>query len=226
MRRFDLRHSQVLRDKKMKLRFHCSVAWAIAWAFFAQCALADTQQWSAAKANQWYAQQRWLVGANFIPADAINQLEMWQAETFNPAEIDKELGFAEKAGMNTMRVFLHDQLYSQDAEGFKKRIDEFLAIAERHHIKPLLVLFDSCWESYPKLGPQHPPIPGVHNSGWVQSPGAARLVDRGQYGKLEGYVKDIIGSFANDQRILAWDLWNEPNNNSGGNFASVPDKQK
>ncbi|MFL6550034.1 MAG: 1,4-beta-xylanase [Povalibacter sp.] len=210
----------------MKLRFHCSVAWAIAWAFFAQCALADTQQWSAAKANQWYAQQRWLVGANFIPADAINQLEMWQAETFNPAEIDKELGFAERAGMNTMRVFLHDQLYSQDAEGFKKRIDEFLAIAERHHIKPLLVLFDSCWESYPKLGPQHPPIPGVHNSGWVQSPGLAGLADTAGYPKLKAYVQGVLRAFAHDERVLGWDLWNEPDNVNDADARSPQASQK
>jgi len=125
-----------------------------------------------------------------------------------------------------MRVFLHNLLWEQDAPGFKKRIDTFLTIANKHHIKPVFVLFDSCWDPNPKLGPQHPPIPGVHNSGWVQAPGAARLADRSQYGKLQGYVKDIVGSFANDQRILAWDLWNEPNNNAGGNFASIPEKQK
>ena len=132
-------------------------------------------RWSEAKAQQWYAAQPWLVGANFIPADAINQLEMWQAESFDPEEIDKELGWAEGLGMNTMRVFLHDQLWQQDAPGFQKRIDTFLSIAAKHHIKPMFVLFDSCWDPEFKLGPQRPPIPGVHNSGWVQSPGAKAL---------------------------------------------------
>lgn len=127
-------------------------------------------RWSAQRANDWYAKQPWLVGANFIPSDAINELEMFQAETFNPALIDKELGMAESIGMNTMRVFLQDQLWQQDAQGFRKRLDTFLGIAAKHHIRPLLVLFDSCWETNPHLGPQHPPIPGVHNSGWVQSP--------------------------------------------------------
>ena len=99
------------------------------------------------------------MGSNYIPVSAINQLEMWQAETFDPAQIDKELGWAEAMGMNTMRVFLHDLLWQQDAAGFRKRIDQFLTIAARHHIRPLLVLFDSCWDPLPQLGPQHRRFP-------------------------------------------------------------------
>jgi hypothetical protein len=169
-------------------------------------------RWSAEKANAWYAQQPWLVGANYIPSDAINQLEMFQAATFNPALNDKELGLAQSIGMNTMRVFLQDQLWQQDPDGFKQRLDAFLAIASHHGIRPILVLFDSCWDPNPKLGPQHPPIPGVHNSGWVQSPGAEELTNPAAEPKLEGYVKAIVGAFANDPRILAWDVWNEPDN--------------
>ncbi len=187
-------------------------------------AFADTQQWSTQKANQWYAQQRWLVGSNYIPADAINQLEMWQADTFNAAQIDKELGWAESIGMNTMRVFLHDKLWEQDAEGFKKLIDQFLAIAAKHGIRPMLVFFDSCWDPDPKLGPQRPPIPGVHNSGWVQSPGRAGLADAANYHRLEAYVQDIVRRFANDSRILAWDLWNEPDNGAEGDSAAAREK--
>jgi hypothetical protein len=172
-------------------------------------------RWSAQQANDWYAKQPWLVGANFIPSDAINELEMFQAETFNPALIDKELGMAEGIGMNTMRVFLQDQLWQQDAKGFTKRLDTFLGIAAKHHIRPLLVLFDSCWETNPHLGPQHPPIPGVHNSGWVQSPGKARLMDQSVEPQLEAYVKGVVGAFAKDDRVLGWDLWNEPDNRGG-----------
>jgi hypothetical protein len=185
-------------------------------------AFADTQQWPAAKANAWYAKQGWLVGSNYIPADAINQLEMWQADTWNPAQIDKELGWAEAIGMNTMRVFLHDKLWEQDAAGFRKRIGEFLTIAARHKIKPLLVFFDSCWNPNPRLGPQHPPIPGVHNSGWVQSPGVAGLADVANYPKLEVYVQGVVRAFARDDRILGWDIWNEPDNSkTGEQFAQV-----
>src|SRR3984893_14665203 len=116
---------------------------------------AQTARWPEQKANAWYRQQPWLVGSNYIPKSAINQLEMWQEGTFDPAEIDTELSWAEAIGMNTMRVFLHDLLWQQDPDGFKKRINRFLTIASRHHIRPMFVLFDSCWDLLPRLGPQH-----------------------------------------------------------------------
>ena len=183
-------------------------------------------RWSEAKAESWYQQQPWLVGSNYIPSTAINQLDMWQEATFDPDQIDKELGWAEKIGMNTMRVFLHDLLWQQDPEGFRKRLDSFLTIASKHHIRPVLVLFDSCWDPYPKLGPQHPPIPGVHNSGWVQSPGAAALADSRQYPRLEAYVQGVVKAFAKDDRVLAWDVWNEPSNTNGGAYGKVELKNK
>ena len=178
----------------------------------------QTARWSEEKANQWYAQQPWLIGSNYVPKSAINELEMWQEATFDPAEIDKELGWAEAIGMNTMRVFLQDLLWQQDAAGFRRRIDQFLTIASRHHIRPLFVLFDSCWDPLPQLGPQHPPIPGVHNSGWVQSPGAKALADPSQYPRLKAYVQGMVGAFANDDRILGWDVWNEPGSDTTGSY--------
>jgi hypothetical protein len=147
-----------------------------------------------------------------VPSDAINQLEMWQAGTFDPAEVDRELGWAEGMGMNTMRVFLHNLLWEQDPAGFQNRINQFLVIASKHHIRPIFVLFDSCWDPDPKLGTQHSPVPGVHNSGWVQAPGRAILRDPSQYGRLKSYVQGVVGAFANDPRVLAWDVWNEPDN--------------
>jgi hypothetical protein len=193
----------------------------VGFATAAVCAQ-EPARWSQEKANAWYAEQPWLVGANYVPSDAINQLEMFQAATWNPELNDKELEMAEGIGMNTMRVFLQDQLWEQDPEGFRKRLDAFLAIASRHGIRPIFVLFDSCWEPNPKLGPQHPPIPGVHNSGWVQSPGAKGLMDPAYEPKLEAYVKGVVGAFANDKRVLAWDVWNEPDNGNGAHKPGEP----
>lgn len=201
----------------MKARLLCSLL-----LFSVTCAAAKAPEidgrWSEAKAQAWYDKQPWLVGANFIPSDAINELEMFQAATFNPALNDKELGLGESIGMNTMRVFLQDQLWLSDPEGFKQRLDTFLSLASKHHIRPLLVLFDSCWEPNPHLGPQHPPIPGVHNSGWVQSPGQQRLLDPGMEPQLKAYVQGVVGAFANDDRVLGWDVWNEPDNTNDGRF--------
>lgn len=181
--------------------------------------------WTPAEAKAWYARQSWPLGSNYVPADAINQLEVWQGDTFDAERIDRELGWAHQLGMNTMRVFLHDLLWQQDADGFKQRIDRFLAIADKHGIKPVFVLFDSCWDPQPRLGAQHPPIPGVHNSGWVQGPGVA-MADPRQYPRFEQYVKDIVGHFASDRRVLAWDVWNEPDNPGGGNYDQQEPKDK
>jgi hypothetical protein len=193
---------------------------------FANCSHAQTARWTEETANDWYASQPWLVGSNYIPSTAINELEMWQASTFDPQRIDAELGWAQSLGLNTMRVFLHDLLWKQDPEGFKKRINIFLSIAQKHKIRPLFVLFDSCWNANPKLGKQHAPTRGVHNSGWVQSPGAAALKDPGEYPRLEAYVKGVVGAFANDKRILGWDVWNEPDNTNDGSYASSEPRNK
>lgn len=179
---------------------------------FVPAVSAQPLRWTEQQANDWYAQQPWLIGSNYIPATAINQLEMWQAETFDPRRIDLELGWAESIGLNTMRVFLHDLPWQQDAAGFQKRIDTFLAIADKHHILILFVIFDSVWDPNPQLGKQHAPTPGVHNSGWVQSPGAAALKDSSQWPRLETYVKGVVGAFAKDRRVVGWDVWNEPSN--------------
>jgi hypothetical protein len=183
-------------------------------------------RWTEKDAADWYAKQPWLVGSNYIPANAINELEMWQADSFDPKRIDLELGWAEAIGLNTMRVFLHDLPWQQDSEGFKKRIDTFLQIAAKHHIKPLFVLFDSCWDPEPQLGKQHAPRPGVHNSGWVQSPGAKALQDSSQYPRLEAYVKGVVGAFAKDDRVLGWDVWNEPDNGNGSSYKDLEPKNK
>ena len=179
---------------------------------------APQNRWSEEKATQWYANQPWLVGSNYIPSNAINEIEMWQADTFDPKRIDEELGWAQAIGMNTMRVFLHDLLWKQDQAGFKSRIDAFLEICSRHNIRPIFVLFDSCWDPFPELGRQRAPRPGVHNSGWVQSPGAKALEDPAEYPRLKAYVVGVIDAFGHDNRVLAWDLWNEPSNTNKSSY--------
>ncbi|TPG37447.1 cellulase family glycosylhydrolase [Mycolicibacterium hodleri] len=173
---------------------------------------ADTGRWSVDRANTWYQSQGWLVGANYIPATAINQIEMFQQGTYDPRRIDAEFTIARQLGFNTMRVFLHDLLWAQDPQGFQRRLAQFVAVAANRGIKPLFVLFDSCWDPHPKLGPQHAPVVGVHNSGWVQSPGADRLGDPRYATTLQSYVTGVMSQFRNDPRVLAWDLWNEPDN--------------
>jgi hypothetical protein len=177
--------------------------------------------WSVEKAKAWYAQHQWINGADFLPSTAINQLEMWQAESFDPTTIDRELGWAQSIGFNTMRVYLHSLAWKQDPAGFKNRVDQFLNIADKHGIQPLFVFFDDCWNKVPVAGIQPAPKPGIHNSGWVQDPGDPYYKDSTTYPDLEKYVKDVMGAFKNDKRILLWDLYNEPGN-SGKRDSSLP----
>ena len=172
----------------------------------------DVGRWSAERANSWYQGQGWLVGANYIPANAINQIEMFQQGTYDPSRINAELATARLIGFNSVRVFLHDLHWAQDSGAFQRRLAQFVAIAASHGIKPMFVLFDSCWDPHPKLGPQHAPVSGVHNSGWVQSPGADRIDDAGYAATLQQYVTGVISQFRSDPRVLGWDLWNEPDN--------------
>ena len=187
------------------------------------------RRWTPEEANAWHQRTPWLVGANYAPATAINQLEMWQADTFDPATIDKELGWAAGLGFNSMRVFLHHLLWEQDKEGFLKRMDQFLAIADKHKIGVMFVLFDSVWDPNPKLGPQPEPVKGLHNSGWVQSPGKADLLNKERHQLLEAYVKGVVGRFKDDRRVQVWDLWNEPDNMNGNSYGpegTIPGKGK
>jgi hypothetical protein len=175
-------------------------------------------RWSEAKANAWSNDHRWLVGCNFSPSTAINQLEMWQADSFDAATIDRELGWAEQLGFTSVRVFLHHLLWQQDAKGFLKRMDEFLTIAHKHRIGVMFVLFDSCWDPDPKLGQQREPKPFVHNSGWVQTPGREFTANPARLDELKPYVQGVVGHFRKDKRIDFWDLYNEPDNMNGSGY--------
>src|SRR5262245_25089190 len=157
-----------------------------------------TTHWSLEQAQAWFQARPWIVGCNFIPSTAINQLEMWQAATFDPDTLKRELGWAAAIGLNAVRVYLHDLVWQAEPDGFKRRIDQFLDLASRHGIQTLFVVFDDCWNPNPALGPQPAPIPGVHNSGWVQSPSATVVNDQHQWPRLENYVTGLIRAFAAD----------------------------
>jgi hypothetical protein len=197
-------------QKKIMLLFVLFTLNAVA--VFAQ----ENKVWTKEQANKWHDQQPWLVGANFLPSSAINQLEMWQADTFDPQTISKELSWASSIGMNVMRVYLHDLAWQVDPAGFKNRMYVFLEIAAKYKIKILFTLLDDCWnpDAYP--GKQPLPKPGIHNSGWVRSPTIAVHDNPLRWNLLEAYVKDVLSTFKDDKRILMWDLYNEPGNSGYG----------
>lgn len=181
--------------------------------FFTLSTAFGQSRWTTAQAETWYKKQGWITGCNYQPATAINQLEMFQADTFDPTTIDKELAWAQELGFNTMRVFLHHVAWTSDKEGFKRRLNDYLAISEKHGIKSILVFFDDCWNDKYAPGKQPEPKPGVHNSGWLRDPGTEIRTNPDSLKMLEAYVKDIITAHKKDERISMWDLYNEPGNN-------------
>jgi len=180
------------------------------------------ERWTAVEAWSWWEETGWVSGCNFQPSTAVNQLEMWQEETFDPETINRELGWAEDLGFNIMRVYLHSYAWKQDPDGFKDRIARYLAIADSHGMGTMFVFFDDCWNPVARPGPQPEPVTGVHNSGWVQDPGCDVRQDTiALFAWLETYVKDILTTFGSDRRVLVWDLYNEPGNSDHGS-ASLP----
>ncbi len=194
---------------------------ALAWLTLTPAAGQARDRWTPEQAHAWYATQPWLVGCNYIPSHAINQLEMWQADTFDPAANDRELGWAASLGFTSVRVFLHDLLWQQDHAGFLNRLDQFLAIADRHGIGVMLVPLDGVWDPQPALGKQRAPKPHVHNSGWLQAPGAALLADPARHEELKPYIQGLIGRFRSDRRVQAWDLFNEPDNPNANSYGEA-----
>lgn len=172
----------------------------------------SAERWSEEKVWEWYNNYDWLIGTNFNPSTAINQLEFWQEETFDIETIDRELGWSASLGMNIHRVYLHNLLWEQDSTGFLVRLKAYLTIADKYNIKTMFVLLDDVWHPVPASGKQPVPIPHVHNSGWVQAPGAEILGDSTRHDELKGYIKGVIDHFANDERVICWDLYNEPDN--------------
>lgn len=200
--------------KIQKIIFSALICLLVSANLYAQRTSAEIvgKVWPIEKADAWYKQHAWINGADFLPSTAINQLEMWQAETFDPTTIDKELGWAESIGFNTMRVYLHSIAWTADPKGFKSRMDQYLTIANKHKIKTIFVFFDDCWNKKGYAGKQPEPKTGIHNSGWVQDPGDPDSKDETKFPALEKYVKDVMTAFKADDRILLWDLYNEPGN--------------
>lgn len=176
-------------------------------------ALAE-RRWSAEKVNAWYAEQAWPCGFNFLPSTAVNFVEMWDANTFDEATIDRELGWAKNIGFNTVRTNLQFILWQDDPRGLMDRVARFLEIAASHDIKTVLCFFDDCGFSgdATTLGPQPDPVPGVHNGRAAASPGRSVVQNRAMWPELKAYVDDFLNAFGKDPRILFWDLYNEPGN--------------
>ncbi|CAF2734673.1 unnamed protein product [Rotaria sp. Silwood2] len=171
---------------------------------------ASKSRWPIPRAQSWYTSQPWLLGANYLPSTSVNVLEMWQ-DTFDEVTIKRELQWANhRLRMNALRVFLHVLVWQETPRKFFERLDTFLNISKNNNLKVMLVLFDECWNANPHLGKQPEPIPGVHNSQWVRCPGQSMVLNKTNWPILRDYTIDVINHYKSDERVFAWDLYNEP----------------
>ncbi len=169
------------------------------------------ERWTAEQANDWFAKQKYRAGVNYIPAYAINPIEIWSAETFDIKAIEKEFALMQSIGFNAIRVFLSDVVWFDNADLANARLAQFLDVAEKYDIGVMIVFFTHGGKDGGELGKQPEPT-GTHNSGWVKQPKMEIFLDKSKWGILENYVKSVMTRFANDKRILVWDIYNEPGN--------------
>ena len=184
-------------------------------------------RWTEDQANEWYSSQPWPCGFNYVPANAISYTEMWMPYCFDTAFIAKELVLAEDIGFNCLRVVLPFVVWEHDPDAFKARLTEFLEVCDNHGLKVMFTLFDDCAfgsderTKNPSYGKQPEVLEGWYANGWTASPGHDMVLDPTAYPRLEKYVKDIIFTFKDDERVWVWDLYNEPTN-GGLENASLP----
>ena len=180
-------------------------------------------RWTAERAAEWAASVGWAKGFNYVPSTAVNTTEFWQADTFDETTIAREMEWAADIGYNSCRVFVQYLVWEADPAGLLARLRRFVDIAGANGISTMFTLFDDCAFSgkQPYLGVQDSPTPGVHNSGWTPSPGHERVVDRDAWPSLERYVTSVVAEFRDDDRLIAWDIYNEPANSGMGSTSDA-----
>ena len=185
-------------------------------------------RWTIERAQQWYSGLPWLVGCNFIPSTAGNQIEMWSAASYDRATIARELNLAKGLGFNTVRVYLHDLVWHHEKDTFLITLNDFLTMTSDLGLYVIFVLFDDCYLPDPQYGVQPLPVRGVFNSIWAESPGRhiVESMNDGTCGssdkaRLQEYVQGILKEFRDDARILMWDLYNLPALNNLGDKSNA-----
>jgi hypothetical protein len=151
-------------------------------------------------------------GANYVPSYARNDVQLWL--DFDPAVIDRELGYAQRLRLNTVRVFLQFAVYEREPQRFLERFETSLALCAKHELRMMPVVFDSCFGEFPDLE-------RYRDKDWMANPGQNRLGQE-HWPKLEQYVRDVVGGHQDDRRIVMWDVMNEPTCTS---FNKPADKQ-
>jgi dienelactone hydrolase len=196
-----------------------------------------TGPWTREKAWEWYNAQPWIRGCNYMPASSPNRYDMWQVWDCERrfAEMDRELALAGSIGFNAVRVIVAEDngfaVWCEDHDGFMRNLERFLALCGKHRIRAIMCLGNDCsrpkplW-SVPKPGPQ-PYDEGYH--------GGRRRSQHGSFPGMTGYIsaddpelqprffkmcEEVMAKYADDGRVLFWNIWNEPGNNGRGEISA------
>ena len=162
---------------------------------------------SGPQAAEPHRTSRW-VGANYTPAGCVNAVQLWHEF---PAEvIQRELAAAkEHFGITSLRVYLHNIPFDAEKDRFLQRIEEFLALCDRHGIKPGFVFFDDCWNHEGITLRSRPPVKGRHNGRWAACPQDVQRTEE-KLPELKRYIQDVVRAHRRDGRVLWWEIYNEP----------------
>lgn len=173
-------------------------------------------RWPVAKAEEYMKPYGAIKGVNYVPSYCASYIEMWHH--FNEQVILKELRWAKKAGLNSLRIFVAACQWESRREIVKARLDQFLDYAKELGFSVMLTLQPNTYMLPGNdLGPEEDPFilkfrPGVHDGGWIYK--GAKIFDcNGQWVEdkegIGAFVTDIVSCYKDDPRVAFWDLYNE-----------------
>lgn len=183
------------------------------------------ERWSESKAQEWYDKLPWLRGCNFIGSDCANRFDMWQSYKAEEklATAKRELALCEDIGFNTVRIWIIFESWLNEPQFFMQMLEEYISICAEHHLAVMLCLTSEedlpCGEYSDfrpiRVGEQKYAV-GYHQGQFPESAERAAL-PKWHYAqstelapKFWQMIKDIVNKYATDERILCWNIYNEP----------------
>ncbi|MBQ9511518.1 MAG: cellulase family glycosylhydrolase [Clostridia bacterium] len=181
------------------------------------------RKWTESEAWAWQEKVGWLRGCNFIGSDCAGRVDMWQSykndEHMKTAE--RELALCRDTGFNTVRIIIEFDVWLQEHDSFMRIFEKYIELCAKYDLMVMVVLANEAQlcrgDRYvPKrLGEQAYAL-GYHQGRLPITPEQKALVP---YHELERdetrdkyveMVKEIVGKYRDDNRIICWNVFNEP----------------
>jgi Cellulase (glycosyl hydrolase family 5) len=157
-------------------------------------------------------------GAIYVPAGAYNAPQLWK--NFSLEETKRDFGYAKEVHLNALRMWASYEYWRMEPATFQSEFDQMLGAAHDSGIRILISLFENdgvaptpenMWTTDPKKAFD------------IQSPGREIATgDKSQWGEPRRFVEWFMKRYGNDDRILAIEVMNEPNDGGNGRPGTVP----